>query len=77
MDDDEFGFAAAVAECAEMRERIRAHDVERFEAAVLRGFDHLRRSHAGLLGNFAAPEVLECFARLVIAERRVAGQAVG
>ena len=77
VDDDEFGFAAAVTERAEMCERIRAHDVERFEAAVLRGFDHLRSGHAGLLRNYCAPKMFEGFARFAIVEMRVAGEAIG
>src|SRR5258708_17659927 len=60
--DGEFDLAASRAKRAEMRERVRAHDVERFELAGLRGFDDLRRGEAGLRGNYRAPEPVEYFA---------------
>ena len=59
-----------------MRQRIRAHDVQRLQLARLRRFDHLGCGLARFRRNHSAPQSFESFARARIVNVRVARQAV-
>ncbi len=77
MDDEQFGFAATVPERAEMRERVCADHVERFERPGLRGVHHLRSGEAGFRWWQGMPMLLQGFGSVFVVEIRVAGKAIG